>query len=340
MKSALITRWASVCLCAWALSNIVRGDAKAEWVTLEKSENEVGAIPQDKIIEVILRLKNSGSIPAVVTNIKVGCSCTLVEKNQREIAPGELREIRVQIDTGSKAKGTFTESVLFSLKSGEQIQDLVANIKGIVHEDGKLVVAPSALLLGDVARGQEFARTILVQSLGTKVPKILETTSPEWLRSEIAGVKEGEWLLKVHGKAPLGEGILQDKIVVVTDATDFPRTEIPVWLFEQGPFKCVPSDVVWEPKNQADTVQVNLVSKTGLRVSKIVCDSFGLPKGYEWKTENIREDGTATLTLQRNAKEPTNNTEAWLQKVTVTAGLKEYQISLNVVVINRKKRSE
>ena len=313
----------------------VLGVADSVPVELEKAVCDVGEVFQGKAVEVVLRLKNSGTVSCAIVEARAGCTCTVVDGNGKTIEPGNTQDIRVRVDTGAKPSGAFNEKILLVLKYGDVTRQLGAQVSGSVSEEGKWRAVPTALLLGDVERGEEFARTMRISRVGDEHTKVISLEKPDWISTQLREVSNGEWILAVQGKAPLGDGILRDKVVVITDSAKCPRVEIPVWIYAQGPVKCVPSEIVWLAEEAEDETEIKLVLRGKSLVSKVVCDPYSAPKQYEWSHEGVDDRGAARIVLRRKAGERGKAIESWVQRMTATVDGKEHELSVNTIVIRK-----
>ncbi len=71
-----------------------------EW---EKQTHDFGTIPQDTVVEVVYKFKNTGDNPLMIADCKATCGCTVPECKQPPVAPGESGEITVKFDSKNKA---------------------------------------------------------------------------------------------------------------------------------------------------------------------------------------------------------------------------------------------
>src|SRR5690606_9397521 len=73
-------------------------------MTFEETEYDFGKIPQGQEVEHIFKFKNTGDAPLIVTNARSSCGCTIPEKPEGPVAPGETGEILVKYN-GSGLNG-------------------------------------------------------------------------------------------------------------------------------------------------------------------------------------------------------------------------------------------
>lgn len=81
------------------------------------------------------RFKNTGKSPIIITSIKSSCGCSVAEKPNAPVMPGENGSIRVKYDT--KRLGGFSKT--FMIRSDAQEQLKVVRIKGTVLQPYKVV---------------------------------------------------------------------------------------------------------------------------------------------------------------------------------------------------------
>lgn len=68
-----------------------------EW--LDPVTQELGKAQEGQVLEISWRFKNTGDAPLIVSDVKAGCGCTVAEKPQQPVAPGEEGIIKAKFDT-------------------------------------------------------------------------------------------------------------------------------------------------------------------------------------------------------------------------------------------------
>ena len=94
---------------------------------------DFGNVAEGEIIEYNYRFKNTGNKPLVVTNVTASCGCTVPEKPEEPVKPGETGYIKVKFNSDkrpgqvhktvtvtSNANPPFTELVLKGEVTGKQ----------------------------------------------------------------------------------------------------------------------------------------------------------------------------------------------------------------------------
>ena len=102
-------------------------------VQLIDSVYEFGKVAEGEIVEFSYRFKNTGTNPLVVTNVSASCGCTVPEKPEAPVKPGEVGFIKVKFNSAnhpgeahktvtvtSNANPPFTELLLKGEVIGKQ----------------------------------------------------------------------------------------------------------------------------------------------------------------------------------------------------------------------------
>lgn len=75
---------------------------KSTTVQLIDSVYNFGTINQGEKVEFNFRFKNTGNAPLVITDAAASCGCTVPEKPERPILPGETGFIKVVFNSAGK----------------------------------------------------------------------------------------------------------------------------------------------------------------------------------------------------------------------------------------------
>ena len=71
-----------------------------EW--LDSTFIDLGKKPEGKSIEISFRFKNTGDKPLVIKEVRASCGCTVPEKPEKPILPGETGSIKVVFNSKGK----------------------------------------------------------------------------------------------------------------------------------------------------------------------------------------------------------------------------------------------
>lgn len=78
----------------------------------------------------VFKFKNAGKAPLIISNIKSSCGCTVPEKPEKPVMPGETAEIKIKYDTSRI--GPFSKTITITSNAFEESKTL--SIKGRVLE--------------------------------------------------------------------------------------------------------------------------------------------------------------------------------------------------------------
>ncbi len=90
---------------------------------------DFGEIAEGEIVEFSFRFKNTGSSALVVTNVAASCGCTVPEKPEQPIKPGETGYIKAKFDS-AKRPGETMKSITVTSNATPPFPELV--LKGKV----------------------------------------------------------------------------------------------------------------------------------------------------------------------------------------------------------------
>lgn len=75
-------------------------------VQIIDSSYNFGKVADGEIVEYNYRFKNIGTKPLIVTNVSASCGCTVPEKPEQPIKPGETGFIKVKFDSKNRVGNT------------------------------------------------------------------------------------------------------------------------------------------------------------------------------------------------------------------------------------------
>lgn len=78
-----------------------------EWI--DPTTQNLGKLIKDQTIEITYRFKNSGDKTLVIENVTAQCGCTIPEKPEKPIAPGEEGVIKAKFN--GAGQGTISKQI-------------------------------------------------------------------------------------------------------------------------------------------------------------------------------------------------------------------------------------
>ncbi|MEL6926599.1 MAG: DUF1573 domain-containing protein [Bacteroidota bacterium] len=87
--------------------NPVSADVPEDTVNVARMEFaqedfDFGTITEGEVVEHVYTFTNTGKVPLVISNARSTCGCTVPEKPDGPVAPGETGEIKVKFNTKGK----------------------------------------------------------------------------------------------------------------------------------------------------------------------------------------------------------------------------------------------
>ena len=92
-----------------------------------------GTITEGEKVDYSFRFKNSGKKPLVIINTTASCGCTVPEKPEKPIMPGETGFIKVVFNSQGK-EGHNTKSITVNSNAYSPFNDLI--LEGTVNKKG------------------------------------------------------------------------------------------------------------------------------------------------------------------------------------------------------------
>jgi hypothetical protein len=81
---------------------------------LDSTYTDLGKVKEGQVVEISYRFRNSGNKNLIITDVKAQCGCTIPEKPEEPIAPGEEGIIKAKFDSknrkGENRKDVFVHA--------------------------------------------------------------------------------------------------------------------------------------------------------------------------------------------------------------------------------------
>ena len=132
------TLYSFLIICLISLSTFSQNKAEFKF---EKETIDYGKITLNANGVRVFTFTNIGSEPLIIDKIQSSCGCTVPEKPEKPIMPGEKGEIKVSYNT--KRAGGFSKSI--TIFSNAKSERKVVRIKGIVVKE-KLLEKEKSML--------------------------------------------------------------------------------------------------------------------------------------------------------------------------------------------------
>ena len=94
--------------------NKMEATAAPTTVQLIDSVYNFGKITEGEVVEYSYRFKNNGTTPLVVSNVSASCGCTVPEKPEAPVMPGETGFIKVKFNSDGRPGATHKTVTVLS----------------------------------------------------------------------------------------------------------------------------------------------------------------------------------------------------------------------------------
>lgn len=101
----------------------------------EQTEHDFGTLDEGPKVTHVFNFTNTGKEPLIITSARASCGCTVPQKPEKPVLPGEVGEITVTYNTKGRV-GNFNKAI--TLTSNAKQSTFILKIKGEVVkvEDG------------------------------------------------------------------------------------------------------------------------------------------------------------------------------------------------------------
>jgi hypothetical protein len=78
---------------------------------LDSMNQNIGQVKKGQVVEIAWHFKNVGSKPLIIEEVTPGCGCTVAEKPEEPIAPGEEGVIKGKFDSNNQSEGAHNKMI-------------------------------------------------------------------------------------------------------------------------------------------------------------------------------------------------------------------------------------
>ncbi|MCD2421692.1 DUF1573 domain-containing protein [Niabella pedocola] len=82
----------------------------AVWV--DSTFKDIGKVKKGQIVEIPFTIKNTGDKPLVIVSVSPGCGCTVGEKPEKPIMPGEEGKVVAKFNSEGQAEGSHNKNMV------------------------------------------------------------------------------------------------------------------------------------------------------------------------------------------------------------------------------------
>lgn len=97
-------------------------------IAFKDSVIHLGKIEEGKLVDVEFEFTNSGSEMLVIKNVSASCGCTIPEKPEEPIAPGQTGKIKATFDSRGRA-GLNQKAITVVANTQETVHTLIFDVE-------------------------------------------------------------------------------------------------------------------------------------------------------------------------------------------------------------------
>jgi len=91
---------------------------------LDSIQQELGKVTEGQTPEITWKFKNTGTKPLIVINASGTCGCTIAEKPEQPVAPGEEGVIKAKFNSEGRVGPNFKQVIVTTNTKGNSTQTL------------------------------------------------------------------------------------------------------------------------------------------------------------------------------------------------------------------------
>ncbi|MER3463889.1 MAG: DUF1573 domain-containing protein [Chitinophagaceae bacterium] len=94
---------------------------------LDSTTQDLGKINEGQMVEISWRFRNTGNKPLIIANVSPGCGCTVADKPEEPIAPGNEGVIKARFDSKGHP-GQATKNVNVRANTKDNVTTLLFRV--------------------------------------------------------------------------------------------------------------------------------------------------------------------------------------------------------------------
>ncbi len=99
-------------------------------LVFDSRQYDFGTIQQGESVTHVFKFKNNGDKPVIIENAQASCGCTVPEKPEGPVGPGETGEIKVTFNSAGKVGAqNKTITMTTNLEHGNEVIRLIGNVE-------------------------------------------------------------------------------------------------------------------------------------------------------------------------------------------------------------------
>lgn len=135
---AFISAFLFAFTCTKTQGQTTQPESKAV-ISFECELHDFGHIPEGTIATFEFKLKNTGTDPLIITEVKASCGCTTPDWTKEPILPGKTGFVKASFNSKGRV-GNFSKSI--TVTSNTKNSPKVLTIKGVVDKEKQEPTSP------------------------------------------------------------------------------------------------------------------------------------------------------------------------------------------------------
>ena len=220
-----------VLLCALAVAGILPLPAQERGakIVFESTAKDFGKVDEGAALKHIFKFANKGNETLEIIRVDSSCGCTSALLSANKIAPGKSGDIEVLIETKDLPASELSKTVSV-MSTDPKLPVVVLTLTAVVEPE--FVISEPSIYFGNVPRGHEVTKEILVTIPPNKSSKLLDASSTDAnvtvKLAPVAGSNGKQFKVIALQKADAAEGFHNGAIVIKTTSPVKPELKIPV----------------------------------------------------------------------------------------------------------------
>jgi hypothetical protein len=207
----------------------ILAQSKGPSIVFENHTKNVASVTEGETIRHVFKFANKGNATLEILDVQASCGCTSTLLSSKKIAPGQSGEISVTIETKELSSLELNKIVTVISNDLQQPQVILTVLGSIVPE---FALSDVSMYFGNVPKGQQMSKEILVTIPADKAVKLLSAASTDasvTVRLEPVAGSDGKKMKVVAALKPeAAEGYHFGAILIKTTSQLKPELKIPV----------------------------------------------------------------------------------------------------------------
>ena len=286
-----------IAAAAWQTAHAKEIAVGGPRIQVDKPDHDFGTIPQQAVLEHVLKICNTGDETLKITKVRSSCGCTVANAD-KEIAPGECGEVKVTFKSQNFTK-TVHKNVTLQTNDPEN-KTVKLTITANVLAD--IVCTPLIVDFKRFNRGDKPESTVRISSpRGKKFSIVDAKPSKDYIQAKVIEPEEGkdDYVVKIGIVGIPPTGAFRGSVTISTDLDKKRSLTVTVRGYVRSRTDIIPRKlffgIVGDGQTPKRDILIRANSWDGLKVEKVEA-----PDMLNVTTEEITEGKEWRVSVQLN----------------------------------------